>query len=208
MFLTQICFPQSKHVFVGRTTPPSRRWSTTSLEPTAYAVSIRIVVDSLNMLMSLHTSDHRLWPISIRYASRMSFAIDSTSCSECGAIIDEPASTPIAERKPCPSCGSTVRTFSANVHETLTLREKLGLKHKRPGHKKAIYESVSGEDLHRATGQWSQLTREIDRENDRYKEVIVNPQTGEVIRQVDEPLSDHTGRGTAKPKLNKGGADA
>ena len=138
----------------------------------------------------------------------MSTTTDSTSCYTCGAAIDEPANTPASERQPCPECGSTVRTFNAHVHESVTLREKLGLKHKRPGFKKPIFESVSGEDLHRATGQWNQITREIDRENNLYKEVIVNPQTGEVIRHIEEPLTSHTGRGSAKPKPSGGGTDA
>ena len=138
----------------------------------------------------------------------MSADPDNTRCSACGSAIDEPTSTRIAERKPCPSCGSVARTFSVHVRESLTLREKIGLKHKRPGHKKPIYESVSGEDLHRDTGQWSQLTREIDRENNRYKEVIVKPQTGEIVRHVDEPLTDHTGRGSAKSKPIKKDTDA
>jgi len=38
----------------------------TSLEPTAYAVPFRIVMDSLITLMSLHSSAHRLWLTSIR----------------------------------------------------------------------------------------------------------------------------------------------
>ena len=41
-------------------------WSNTSVEPTAYAVSIRIVMDSLITLMSFHGSAHRLWLTSIR----------------------------------------------------------------------------------------------------------------------------------------------
>jgi hypothetical protein len=94
------------------------------------------------------------------------------------------------------------------VHETSVLREKLGLKHKRPGHKKAIYESVTGDDLHRNSGEWNKITREIDRENNRYSETIVNPINGKVLRQVDEPLSEHTGRGSAKPKLSNGEQDA
>jgi hypothetical protein len=94
------------------------------------------------------------------------------------------------------------RNFSVSIEETLILREKIGLKHKRPGHKKPIYESVSGDDLHRDSGQWNKLTREIDRENNRYKEIITNPKSGEIIRQVDEPLCEHTGRGSAKPKTS------
>ena len=42
------------------------RWPNTSVEPTAYAVSIRIVMDSLFTLMSFHSSAHRLWLTSIR----------------------------------------------------------------------------------------------------------------------------------------------
>ena len=126
--------------------------------------------------------------------------VDSTTCSACGTVISEAASTPPSERSPCPSCGATARTFSAHAEDSITLREKVALKHKRPGHKKPIYESVSGDDLHRATDQWNHLTREIDREKNRYRERIVNPETGAVIRDVDEPLTDHVARGSAKPK--------
>lgn len=126
-------------------------------------------------------------------------------CADCGAPIDEPASLPVADRLPCAACGSKARNFSAHTHESLTIREKIGMKQKRPGHKKPIYESVSGDDLHRLSGQWNKLTREIDRENNRYREVIVNPETGETLRHCDEPLTDHINRGSAKPKLGEGG---
>lgn len=89
------------------------------------------------------------------------------------------------------------------MQESVTLRWKYGLKQKRPGNKKPIYESVSGDDLHRATGQWNKLIREIDRENDHYRERIVNPQTGEVILDCDEPLTAHTGHGSAKQAKGK-----
>lgn len=129
---------------------------------------------------------------------------DSTFCGACGGPIGEPATTLPAEKKPCPLCGSLTRNFHAHVTESLTVREKFGMKLKRPGIKKPVYESVAGDDLHRATGQWNKLTREIDRENNRYNEVIADSQSGEVFRQCDEPLTKHTGRGSAKPKLSEG----
>ena len=98
------------------------------------------------------------------------------------------------------SCGSLTQTISVDVHESITVREKIRKKHRRHGHKKPISESMSGDDLHSATGQWNQLTREIDRENNRYREIIINQQSGEVIRECDEPLTNHTGRGSAKSK--------
>jgi len=112
------------------------------------------------------------------------------------------------QRPPCPACGSTTRNFTVEVHEQVTVREKLGLKHKRPGFKKPIYEEVSGDDLHRKTGLWSKLLRIIDRHNNRYKEEIVNSETGEVLRSVDHPLTDHIGRGSAKKVGAKGEGDA
>jgi hypothetical protein len=45
---------------VGAQTP------NTSVEPTAYAVSIRIVMDSLFTLMLFHSPASRLWLTSIR----------------------------------------------------------------------------------------------------------------------------------------------
>ncbi len=125
--------------------------------------------------------------------------MDYTTCAGCGAPIDEPASLPVSDRKPCLSCGSTIRHFSAHIHDSFTIYEKIGMKQKRHGHKKPIYESVSGYDLHRASGQWNKLTREIDRENNRYREVIVNPETGETLRHCDELLTDHINHGSANP---------
>jgi hypothetical protein len=43
-----------------------------------------------------------------------------------------------------------------------------------------------------------QLRRVVDRRNNRYFEEIEDPKTGEVVRRVDEPLSDHQGRGDAR----------
>ena len=40
--------------------------------------------------------------------------------------------------------------------------------------------------------------RVIDKTNDRYFEKIVDPDTGDVVRDVSEKLSDHQGRGHAK----------
>jgi hypothetical protein len=137
----------------------------------------------------------------------MTTSMNPTTCAGCGALIDEPAGLPAADRKPCSSCGSSARNFGIHVHESLTVHEKIGMKQKRYGHKKPIYESLSGDDLHRASGQWNRKTRVIDRENNQYKEVIVNPETGELIRHCDEPLTEHINRGSAK-NPGEGGQDA
>ena len=55
-------------------------------------------------------------------------------------------------------------------------------------------EFKKGADLHRATNTWSELLRVLDRADDRYVERII-AEDGSVIRDVDEPLSEHRGRG-------------
>ena len=49
-----------------------------------------------------------------------------------------------------------------------------------------------------ADGVWRERRRLVDRENNRYTETITDPD-GTVIRDVDEPLAEHTHRGSDKP---------
>lgn len=43
----------------------------------------------------------------------------------------------------------------------------------------------------------------FDRSQNRYMEFLVDLQTGEILRNVDEPLSEHRGRGSAKIRKGK-----
>lgn len=56
----------------------------------------------------------------------------------------------------------------------------------------------SGDDLHRKSGKWYKKERIIDRDNDSYKEIVIDPDTGLVIHSCEEPLSQHQGHGSAK----------
>lgn len=46
--------------------------------------------------------------------------------------------------------------------------------------------------------RWHRLSRVIDRRGNRYTEHIEDAETGQVVRHVDEPLTKHTGRGSAR----------
>ena len=118
-------------------------------------------------------------------------------CASCKGELKENPQLDPKDRSPCPKCGAKSRIFNVEVCEKLTFRTKLGLKHKRPGFKKPIYEEIGGDDLHHKTGVWSKFLRVIDRQNNRYRENIINSETGDVIRSVDEPLTEHRGRGSA-----------
>lgn len=120
------------------------------------------------------------------------------TCSDCGQHLDEDPGTPTEARIPCPGCGSMTRTIHVTIRGTITVRGKLGMKGRNSGGGKPFIEQVQGADLHRDTGQWRELTRIIDRDNDLYHEVVKDPDTGEVLHECREPLSEHRGHGAAK----------
>ncbi len=47
-------------------------------------------------------------------------------------------------------------------------------------------------------GKWVHKERLINRGNNRYKEVITDPESGELLHSCEEKLSDHQGHGAAK----------
>src|SRR6266851_644473 len=110
-------------------------------------------------------------------------------CAECGLEI---ADAENVRRHPCPECGATARRIEETISDTITFRESISIKAKSPGEKRPFMEEKAGDDLHRATGRWNKLTRLIDRRGDHYFEEIIDGETGETIRRVDEPLSKHT----------------
>ena len=42
--------------------------------------------------------------------------------------------------------------------------------------------------------------RILDRNQDCYKELVINADTGNLVHNVEHPLSEHTGHGSAKIK--------
>jgi hypothetical protein len=111
-------------------------------------------------------------------------------CSECNNPVSE-------ERKPCVNCGCERRNSQIVCQENIRLHCKILGKLKSLCKKKPRIEFKNGDDFYRKTKKWNLLDRFIDRENDWYKELIMN-EKGEVIRNVSEPLSKHQGHGSAK----------
>jgi hypothetical protein len=115
-------------------------------------------------------------------------------CNQCWQYLDE---SPYEERKPCPLCGGLGRNIAVEVTDSVTVRDQRRMKAKHAGDKRPFLESVSGSELHRDTGEWRDVQRVVDREGDHYSERITD-EAGNVVREVDEPLSDHRGHGAAK----------
>lgn len=90
-----------------------------------------------------------------------------------------------------------------HVADRIELREAVRVRVRRSGAAgRPALEFQSGDALTRSTGEWVTLERRIDRENDRYYERIVD-KGGHLLREVDEPLSQRTGRGVAKRNVDE-----
>jgi predicted RNA-binding Zn-ribbon protein involved in translation (DUF1610 family) len=127
----------------------------------------------------------------------------SIRCASCDALIEEETDTKPENRKPCPRCGSTIRKFGVETAGSVPLHDSLKYALKSCASVKIVAEGMGGDDLHRKSGKWMQKERLIDHENDQYKEVVIDPATGEVVHRCEEPLSRHRGHGSAKPNAPK-----
>lgn len=123
--------------------------------------------------------------------------MEDAQCGNCGATLSEPAGEP---RSPCPLCGCSTRQFANVLQDSLGFMEHLRAKGRHAGSNKVAFDVRSGASYYRKDGVWHHLVRNIDHVNNRYTETVTVLKTGELVRKVDEPLSEHTGRGSAKDR--------
>lgn len=126
----------------------------------------------------------------------------------CGRPVLDDTKREVARRVPCPCCGSTTRNIHAHVADSLEALDSVGVQHWRPSARKdkPIFEGSRGYEERRDPSNPGIVYKErsIDRAakgstDKRYRELVVDHRTGEVLRDVDEVLADHRDRGSAKP---------
>lgn len=128
-------------------------------------------------------------------------------CAACGAdrgdVRRTPADTEVHE--PC-TCGASAVIFDVRATDEASVREMVVLKARDQQAKEPHLIVKWGSSFFARESRWHELDRRIDRANDRYDEVITDEETGEVVREVHEPLHEHQGRGSAR--LRDTGDDA
>ena len=67
-----------------------------------------------------------------------------------------------------------------------------------PRRKGLLFEERSGPAFSHRLGRLVNVLQVVDKQNNRYRKLVMDPLTGEVIRDADEPLSAHQGYGDAK----------
>jgi hypothetical protein len=85
-----------------------------------------------------------------------------------------------------------------HIEDKLEIHDSLRAEARSKGSKTWYRRQWVGDSFYRELRRWHLLNRIIDRSKNWYFEHIADKETGEVIRHVDQPLSDHTDRGSAK----------
>jgi Zn finger protein HypA/HybF involved in hydrogenase expression len=119
-------------------------------------------------------------------------------CKVCEARLDESASAPAEERQPCPNCGSLERHFALTLEGKVNVHSSLGYKAKSGAKGKPFMEVKQGDSYSTSRGRFMHLLQIVDRRKNRYRKLVTDPETGEVLRDVDKPLTEHTGHGDAR----------
>jgi hypothetical protein len=94
------------------------------------------------------------------------------------------------------------RSFACEVKDGFGVRDDYRVRGAHPGQRaKGFIDEIKKTAPHQGRGgALVKVERTIDRDTDRYRETVTMIESGEVIRSVDEPLSDHRGHGSAKFK--------
>ena len=135
---------------------------------------------------------------------QMADEVTVVACGQCGKVLDEPSDTPVEKRSPCPDCGFTGRHFKKEISYTLTARSGLRGKARsgeagKPGGKPWLT-FMSEPSWSHSAEKWMHREKSENRRDDRYTEVVRDPETGEIVHEADEPLTEHRGHGSAKRK--------
>lgn len=127
-------------------------------------------------------------------------------CAKCDFCWEGPEDESINDREPCPECGAIGRKVSIHIAEGITTRESIGGKIKDPNlpsKKKVRVEFFDGYEWSVALEKHVKKSKLIDKRENKYKEKIEDPDTGKIIHECEEPLSNHQGHGYAKFKDKK-----
>lgn len=119
-------------------------------------------------------------------------------CSKCGRDRTNDQGATDLPHTECPDCGSTELTYRLKVDAMINTHASMGAKLRRIGKARPILEIKQGASYNKDNDKWLQVEQIVNRQDDRYKKKIIDPQTGAVLRDDDGKLSEHQGFGDAK----------
>ncbi len=93
---------------------------------------------------------------------------------------------------------NTNNEIRISISETINVRDSFGLIKKSAGFRSFAVKVRGGWASSVRYKQGVNLSRSFDKEKNEYHEVVQDYETGKVVHEVHEKLSEHTGHGSAK----------
>ena len=128
----------------------------------------------------------------------------TVTCGGCGKPLPTDRLDSSSGHLPCPNCGSDDQEVKLEFFDEVRLipHDSIQGKVKDPSLRskdKVRKEFFYGSQERKSVGDYIYKERELDRDENRYRE-LVREQGGKIIHEIDHPLSEHTGHGSAKFK--------
>jgi len=92
---------------------------------------------------------------------------------------------------PCPKCGKTGKECRVTAEARVGIRGGFQARQKRKGFKKFILEIISRWRPSHHLPKGVLEKRVIDKEHDKYDQIVEDASTGQIIHEEHEPLSKH-----------------
>ena len=126
-------------------------------------------------------------------------SLRAVKCLNCSS--DLPSKWARTVEQPCPECGSTELAITMDIVENMSLHECLKGRVKdsnRSSRENPRVRFQVGDSYSRRLKKWVKRNMRVDRDRDLYQEVVMDPDTGAIIHECEEPLSQHRGHGSAR----------
>ncbi len=127
-------------------------------------------------------------------------------CASCDCCWVGPEESDSEARESCPECSSTARKISVQITEKIKFYDSIGGKIKDPSlpsRKKVRVEFFDGFEWSVAYEKYVKKSVVRDKRKNHYHEKVEDPDTGEIIHECTEPLTEHRDHGSAKFKGDK-----
>lgn len=119
-------------------------------------------------------------------------------CKNCGAALEDDSAEPASGRIPCPECGWTARHYMKRLSATVCVQGDVRGVAYSESKSKWFAKFRSELNFFRRGGVWVRRYMHLDKKADSYVETVTDLASGLTIHHCSEPLSEHTGHGSAR----------
>lgn len=125
--------------------------------------------------------------------------LQQVECAECGHVFaDAVEATRLVDRPTCPICGATARKGSILAQSVIQVTSDTKFVGRSSGGGRPFVKGWLKREWFHRLDRWHRVERIVNRRDDTCDEVITDAETGDVVHECHEPMSEHRGHGSAR----------